>query len=82
MQQTNNDGVLQAPLGSGFTAAPTAGEVIEGISLAGKVAIVTGGYMGISLETTKTLALLSNDCESGFEAVAAPPLVERPLVLG
>lgn len=56
MNQTNNNGALQAPLGSGFTAASTASEVIEGISLAGKVAIVTGGYTGIGLETTKTLA--------------------------
>jgi NAD(P)-dependent dehydrogenase (short-subunit alcohol dehydrogenase family) len=56
MNQNNNNGALQVPLGSGFTAASTAGEVIEGISLAGKVAIVTGGYTGIGLETTKTLA--------------------------
>jgi NAD(P)-dependent dehydrogenase (short-subunit alcohol dehydrogenase family) len=56
MNQANNNGALQAPLGSGFTAASTASEVIEGISLAGKVAIVTGGYTGIGLETTKTLA--------------------------
>ncbi|MCR5889997.1 SDR family NAD(P)-dependent oxidoreductase [Hymenobacter sp. J193] len=56
MEQTNDNGALQAPLGSGFTAASTAREVIKGISLAGKVAIVTGGYTGIGLETTKTLA--------------------------
>jgi NAD(P)-dependent dehydrogenase (short-subunit alcohol dehydrogenase family) len=56
MNQDNDNGALQAPLSSGFTAASTAGEVIEGISLAGKVAIVTGGYTGIGLETTKTLA--------------------------
>jgi NAD(P)-dependent dehydrogenase (short-subunit alcohol dehydrogenase family) len=56
MEQTNANGALQAPLGSGFTAASTASDVIKGISLAGKVAIVTGGYTGIGLETTKTLA--------------------------
>jgi NAD(P)-dependent dehydrogenase (short-subunit alcohol dehydrogenase family) len=56
MNQSNNNGALQVPLGSGFTAASTASEVIKGISLAGKVAIVTGGYTGIGLETTKTLA--------------------------
>jgi NAD(P)-dependent dehydrogenase (short-subunit alcohol dehydrogenase family) len=56
MEQTNDNGALQTPLHSGFTAASTASEVIKGISLAGKVAIVTGGYTGIGLETTKTLA--------------------------
>ncbi|UOQ69344.1 SDR family NAD(P)-dependent oxidoreductase [Hymenobacter volaticus] len=56
MEQNNNNGALQTPLGSGFTATSTASEVIKGISLVGKVAIVTGGYTGIGLETTKTLA--------------------------
>jgi NAD(P)-dependent dehydrogenase (short-subunit alcohol dehydrogenase family) len=56
MKQNNDNGALQAPLGSGFNATSTAGEVMRGISLAGKVAIVTGGYTGIGLETTKTLA--------------------------
>nr|GFC94044.1 hypothetical protein [Tanacetum cinerariifolium] len=56
MEQSNDNGALQAPIGSGFTATSTASEVIQGISLAGKVAIVTGGYTGIGLETTKTLA--------------------------
>jgi NAD(P)-dependent dehydrogenase (short-subunit alcohol dehydrogenase family) len=56
MEQANNNGALQVPLHSGFNAATTAADVIEGLSLAGKVAIVTGGYTGIGLETTKTLA--------------------------
>ncbi len=56
MEPNNADGALQQPIGSGFTATSTASEVIEGVSLAGKVAIVTGGYTGIGLETTKTLA--------------------------
>jgi len=56
MQQvhtSNYNGVLQQPLGSGFNAASTTTEVINGINLTGKTAIVTGGYAGIGLETVK-----------------------------
>ncbi|MFG2122535.1 oxidoreductase [Streptomyces sp. NPDC048710] len=45
----------QQPLHSGFGAASTAEEVIRGIDLTGKVAIVTGGYSGIGLETSRVL---------------------------
>lgn len=57
MQQVNTNnynGALQKPLGSGFTATSTTADVIKGISLTGKTAIVTGGYAGIGLETVKT----------------------------
>ncbi len=45
----------QKPLGTGLGATTTAAEVIHGISLHGKTAIVTGGYSGLGLETARIL---------------------------
>jgi len=46
----------QHKIGSGFGHDSTADEVLAGIDLTGKLAIVTGGYSGLGLETTKALA--------------------------
>lgn len=46
----------QHPLGSPFTAASTADEVLAGIDLTGKNVIVTGGHVGLGLETTRALS--------------------------
>jgi NAD(P)-dependent dehydrogenase (short-subunit alcohol dehydrogenase family) len=54
MRQNNYQSALQKPVRSGFDATSTTKDVIKGIDLTGKTAIVTGGYAGIGLETTKT----------------------------
>ncbi|MEA4908282.1 MAG: SDR family NAD(P)-dependent oxidoreductase [Chloroflexi bacterium] len=56
MKRNNYQGRLQQPIHSGFTATSTTSDVIKGVDLTGKFAIVTGGNAGIGLETTRTLS--------------------------
>jgi len=79
----NYQGALQKPINSGFNAKSTTGEVIKGISLEGKIAIVTGGNSGIGLETVKTLAkagatviVPARDIEKAKRNLAGIPNVE------
>ena len=46
----------QRPVGSGFDARSTAAEVLAGIDLHDKLAVVTGGYSGVGLELVRALA--------------------------
>jgi NAD(P)-dependent dehydrogenase (short-subunit alcohol dehydrogenase family) len=45
----------QRPIGSGFGPASTAADVLRGVDLSGKLALVTGGYSGIGLATSRAL---------------------------
>lgn len=83
MEQSNYQGALQHPVNSGFDAKSTTDEVIKGISLEGKTAIVTGGNSGIGLETVKTLAnagatviVPARDVEKAKRNLAGIPNVE------
>lgn len=45
----------QQPLGSPFSAATTTEDIVAGHDLFGRTAVVTGGYSGLGLETTRAL---------------------------
>lgn len=61
----------QAPLGSGYTAHSTTLDVIRGSNLAGRLAVVTGGYAGLGLEAARTLA------EAGARVIVPARAVDR-----
>lgn len=79
----------QEPIGSGFGPASTTSDVIGGIDLTGKTAIVTGGYAGLGLATACALSsagarvvVPARDLQKAAEALKGIPNVEiEPLDL-
>lgn len=71
----------QHPLGTGFSAASTAADVVAGIDLSGTHAVVTGGHAGLGLETTRALSAAGASVTVGSRdpdrAAAALARVER-----
>ncbi len=49
---------LQKPIISGFDSKSDADKIVKEEDLSGKIAIVTGGYSGIGLETTRALVAI------------------------
>lgn len=70
--------IRQTPINSGFGAKTQASEVMAGQDLSGKTAIVTGGYSGLGLETTKALAYAG----ARVIVTARRPDVAREALLG
>jgi NAD(P)-dependent dehydrogenase (short-subunit alcohol dehydrogenase family) len=72
----------QTPLGTPFSAASTASEVLDGLDLTGQEAIVTGGHGRLGREVTRALAaagaavtVAARDTERAAAAVAGLPRV-------
>ncbi|MFI9486464.1 SDR family NAD(P)-dependent oxidoreductase [Promicromonospora sp. NPDC052451] len=73
----------QHPLGTGFTPASTADDVLAGIDLTGTNVVVTGGHNGIGRETTRALAaagasvtVAARNPERAAEQLAGIPRVD------
>ncbi len=73
----------QQPIQSGFSATSTAAEVVRGIDLRERTAIVTGGYGGLGLEVVRaltsagaTVIVPARDAARARKSVATIPRVQ------
>ena len=79
----------QHPIGSGYGERTTAHEVAAAADLTGKQVVITGGYAGLGLETTRVLAERGAEIIAGARDVAKatknlagiPRVAVRPLDL-
>ena len=62
---------IQSPINSGFSKLSTANEVMAGLNLAGKTALITGGHSGLGLESTKALVAANAHVIVGARNIAA-----------
>lgn len=69
----------QKPLSSGFGARTTASDVLAGLALENKYAIVTGGHSGLGLETTKAFAAAGVDVLVAARDVEAAKAATRDI---
>ncbi|HEY4194606.1 MAG TPA: SDR family NAD(P)-dependent oxidoreductase [Mucilaginibacter sp.] len=61
----------QSPINSGFNAFSESADVVKGIDLSGKTAVVTGGYSGLGRVVAKTLS------EAGVKVIVPARGVDR-----
>src|SRR5260221_5579896 len=79
----------QHPIGSGYGERTTARQVAAVADLTGKLVVITGGYAGLGLETTRVLAERGAEIIAGARDVAKatenlagiPDVAVRPLDL-
>ncbi|MDB4891831.1 MAG: Short-chain dehydrogenase/reductase, partial [Gemmatimonadetes bacterium] len=81
--------INQHPIGSGYDEHTTALEIAAGADLTGKQVVITGGYAGLGLETTRVLAERGAEIIAGARDIAKateklagiPRVTVRPLDL-